>query len=575
MCERFLDFMEYVILFGALLAFYLLVVVQGKYSEYKLKKYFRSRLEKEYGSLNDAEYSNERMMAATGMYEWHAKERFSIDNITWNDIDGDRLYKSINKCYSSAGDEYLYYRMRTPVLTGQTDVFTKNEEIYRYLQENKEERIRFQLLFASLGRTGKFSLYRYLEYLCDLPMKKAIAFIWPWLFMIVSIIMLFININAGLIALAFIIVYQNLTYMKKKKNIEPYLVSFQYILRMLDTSEKVAKAVPEIWKEEGEELKLLRKELKSISGSNIWFVASDYSANAATDIVSGILMFVKMLTHVDLFIFYRMLGQVSSHTEEIDRINSILGKMETDITISSFRAALPYYAVPVFAEGGMKIEEAIHPLIQEPVANSFEIRKGMLLTGSNASGKSTFLKTVAICALLAQTVQTVPAREYVAERYRIFSSMSLRDDLVSGESYYMVEIRSIKRILEAVQEDGAKVLCFVDEVLRGTNTVERIAAASEIMRSFSGENMLCFAATHDIELTQLLSDVYENYHFEEEIENNDILFPYKLLKGPANTRNAIKLLSLMGYPETLIENAEWMAGCFIQEGEWRNKENRA
>lgn len=566
--------MEYLILFGALLAFYLFVVIQGKYSEGKLKKYFISRLKKEYGSLNDAEYSNERMMAVSGMYEWHAEERFSVDDITWNDIDGDRLYKCINRCYSSAGDEYLYYRMRTPILNEQTETFRKNEEIYRFLQDNEEERIRFQLLFAALGRTGKFSLYRYLEYLCKLPVKKAVVFIWPWIFMVVSVILLFVNIHVGLAALVFIIVYQNMTYMKKKKDIEPYLISFQYILRMLDTSEKVAKEVPEVWKEEGEELKKLRKQLKEISGTNIFFVSSDYSANAATDIVSGILMFVKMLTHLDLFLFYRMLGQVASHTEEIDRINSILGKMETDITISSFRIALPYYTVPVFIQDGMKIEDGIHPLIQEPVANSFEIKKGMLLTGSNASGKSTFLKTVAICALLAQTLQTVPAKEYVAERYRIFSSMSLRDDLESGESYYMVEIRAIKRILEAEREDGAKVLCFVDEVLRGTNTVERIAAASEIMRSFSGENILCFAATHDIELTQLLSDVYENYHFEEEIKNNDILFPYKLLKGPANTRNAIKLLSLMGYPETLIENAEWMAGCFMQEGEWRNKENR-
>lgn len=566
--------MEYLILFGALIAFYLFVVIQGKFSEKKIKKYFITRLKKEYNRLNDAEYSSERMKAATGMYEWHKGESFNIDDITWNDIDGDRLYKSINHCYSSAGDEYFYYRMRTPVLTENLEDFRKNEEIYAYMKEHEEERIKFQLLFAGMGRTGKFSLYRYLEYLCELPGKKAIVFIWPWILTILGIIMLFINVHVGLVILAFIIIYQNVTYMKKKKDIEPYLVSFQYILRMLDASEKIAKIVPDIWKTEGEELKTLRKSLKDISGLNIWFVSSDYSANAATDIVSGILMFFKMLTHVDLFIFYRMLGTVSTHTAEIDRINMLLGKMETDITISAFREALDYYAVPVFTDKGMEIEEAIHPLISEPVANSFEISKGMLLTGSNASGKSTFLKTVAICALLAQTIQTVPARKYMAERYRIFSSMSLRDDLESGESYYMVEIRSIKRILEAVEEDSVKVLCFVDEVLRGTNTVERIAAASEIMRSFSGENMLCFAATHDIELTQLLADVYDNYHFEEEIQNNDILFPYKLLKGPANTRNAIKLLSMMGYPDSLIENAEWMAGCFMQEGEWRNKENR-
>ncbi|MBQ7766768.1 MAG: hypothetical protein IJ397_07995 [Lachnospiraceae bacterium] len=566
--------MEYVILFGALLIFYVFVVIQGTLNERKIRKHFIARLKKEYNKLNNAEFSNERMQSISGMYEWHQGEQFTIDDITWNDIDGDRLYRSINHCYSSAGDEYLYYRMRTPILSENKDEFQKNEAVYAYMREHEEERIAFQLLFAKMGRTGKFSLYRYLQYLCELPGKKAIVFVIPWIILVLGIVLLFVNTYIGLGILVCILSYMILSYMKKKKDIEPYLVSFEYILRMLITAEKVAKSVPEVWKEEGMELKELRKTLRDISGLNQWFVGSDYSSNAATDIVSSLLMLVKMLTHVDLFIFYRMLGTVSNHTAEIDRINTILGKMETDITVSAFRNALPVYAVPEFDGKGMDIQEAVHPLIKEPVSNSFSLEKGMLLTGSNASGKSTFLKTVAICALLAQTIQTVPAKKYAAECYRIFSSMSLRDDLEAKESYYMAEIRSIKRILEAVSESGAKVLCFVDEVLRGTNTVERIAAASEIMRSFSGENMLCFAATHDIELTQLLADVYDNYHFEEQIENNDILFPYKLLKGPANTRNAIKLLSLMGYPDDLIANAEWMAGCFLQEGEWRNKESK-
>ena len=564
--------MEYVILFGALLVFYIFVVIQGNLNERKVQKSFIKRLKNEYGRLNDAEYSHERMMSVTGMYEWHEGEHFTVDDITWNDIDGDRLYRNINHCYSSAGDEYLYYRMRTPKLVEDEEEFRKNEAIYAYMQEHEEERIKFQLLFAKMGRTGKFSLYRYLEYLCELPRKRAIVFIIPWIILVLGILLLFVNIYVGLFVLIVMMSYLILTYLKRKKDIEPYLVSFEYILRMLLTAEKVAKNVPDVWKEEGAELKELRKTLKDISGLNQWFVGTDFSANAATDILSGILVIVKMLTHVDLFVFYRMLGTVASHTEEIDRMNSILGKMEADITISAFRNTLPYFAVPQFTDKSMKIEDAIHPLIKEPVANSFRLERGMLLTGSNASGKSTFLKTVAICALLAQTIQTVPAREYVAERYRLYSSMSLRDDLEAKESYYMAEIRSIKRIIEAVSKEGVKVLCFVDEVLRGTNTVERIAAASEIMRSFSGGNMLCFAATHDIELTQLLVDVYDNYHFEEQIENNDILFPYKLLKGPANTRNAIKLLGMMGYPDELIENAEWMAGCFLQEGEWRNKE---
>ena len=172
-------------------------------------------------------------------------------------------------------------------------------------------------------------------------------------------------------------------------------------------------------------------------------------------------------------------------------------------------------------------------------------------------------------ALLAQTVHTCAAASYKAPFYRMYSSMSLRDDLAGGDSYYMVEIKSIKRILDQVsQEEGRPVLCFVDEVLRGTNTVERIAASTQIMKKLAEGHALCFAATHDVELTKLLEREYDNFHFEERIEENDIYFPYQLMKGPASTRNAIALLKMLQYDESSTTAAEAMAERFLREGNW-------
>ena len=211
-----------------------------------------------------------------------------------------------------------------------------------------------------------------------------------------------------------------------------------------------------------------------------------------------------------------------------------------------------------------------HPLLQEAVANDLNAKKGVLLTGSNASGKSTFLRAVAVNALLSQTVHTCAAASYEAPFYRIYSSMSLRDDLAGGDSYYMVEIKSIKRIIDHVgQKNERPVLCFVDEVLRGTNTVERIAASTQIMKKLAAGSALCFAATHDIELTKLLRQEYDNYHFEERIEEDDIFFPYLLMEGPASTRNAIALLRMLQYDEDITDEAEAMAERFLKEGNWR------
>ena len=98
--------------------------------------------------------------------------------------------------------------------------------------------------------------------------------------------------------------------------------------------------------------------------------------------------------------------------------------------------------------------------------------------------------------------------------------------------------------------------------------MERIAASSRILRSLTGGDVLCFAATHDIELTHLLEDVYDNYHFEETIKNGDISFNYLLKEGRAQSRNAIRLLEVMGYEEQVIREAEALAERFLETGEW-------
>ena len=207
----------------------------------------------------------------------------------------------------------------------------------------------------------------------------------------------------------------------------------------------------------------------------------------------------------------------------------------------------------------------MHP---RPVLNSIDAKRPVLLTGSNASGKSTFLKAAALCAILAQTIGFCPAEGYRGVHYRIRSSMALRDSLLNGESYFMVEIRSLKRIADLSSDGGRKVLCFVDEVLRGTNTTERIAASTEILRTLAKRGVLCFAATHDIELTRLLEDQYDNYHFEEELKDGDVVFSYELHPGRATTRNAIRLLESIGFDQEVTRRAAKRAEEFEKTGKW-------
>ncbi|MDR0949198.1 MAG: DNA mismatch repair protein MutS, partial [Lachnospiraceae bacterium] len=265
---------------------------------------------------------------------------------------------------------------------------------------------------------------------------------------------------------------------------------------------------------------------------------------------------------------------LTGHRQDVDLLAGGFGRLEASISIASYRATLgDEWCVPQFHERTqIHVTDLYHPLLQNPVKNTIYTDGGVLLTGSNASGKSTFLKTVALEILLAQTIHTATATSYQAPFVRLLTSMSLRDDLTSGDSYYMAEIKSLKRILDAKKIPGEPVVCLIDEVLRGTNTVERIAASVEILKSLTDGAGICFAATHDIELTRLLQGKYVNYHFEEIIKEGDISFPYLLQKGSASTRNAILLLEIMGYPNEIITEAQELAHTFLQTGKWTSME---
>ena len=145
--------------------------------------------------------------------------------------------------------------------------------------------------------------------------------------------------------------------------------------------------------------------------------------------------------------------------------------------------------------------------------------------------------------------------------------MALRDDISSGESYFIVEIRSLKRILDESRKKEP-LLCVIDEVLRGTNTIERIAASSQILNALRGNWLLSFAATHDIELSYILDEIYTNYHFEEEVREHEVVFNYLLQPGRATTRNAIRLLDMLGYDPKLVKNAGNAAADFERTGVW-------
>lgn len=116
--------------------------------------------------------------------------------------------------------------------------------------------------------------------------------------------------------------------------------------------------------------------------------------------------------------------------------------------------------------------------------------------------------------------------------------------------------------------DGVRIVCFIDEILKGTNTIERVAASSSVLKYLNSKNCIVITASHDIELTEIMRNLYDNYHFKEEITDEGVVFDYKLLNGHATTKNAIHLLKFMGYDKEIVDDASELSEEYISTRKW-------
>lgn len=528
------------------------------------------KLESSWGKPSTRKITDDEMKVISHYYEDSIENSGAdsgyIDDITWNDLDMDRIYKKMNIANSSVGQESLYKMLRIP---SDIKKLKETDRLASFFASDKEKRKSVQRIFCWLGFSKGVSVSDYISLLSDLkPSGNLIHYLSVILIAAAIICCIFVNPVAGIGLVIVAVSFAVISYYKLKAGVEPYFICITQIVRMVQAAHDIEKLDIEELSEYNRYFKDAEKDFSSVVKNSGILT----SGNVTGSLSEMVLDYVRMLTHIDLIKFNHMLKKLDSHEDKVYELMETLGYIEACICVASFRKQLEYWSKPALSSHGtnMSVAEVFHPLIKEPVVNSITTSKHVLVTGSNASGKSTFLKTIAINALLSQTIYTSTSKEYNAPFYRIYSSMALRDDLNAQNSYYIVEIKSLKRILDAVDKDDKRpVLCFVDEVLRGTNTVERIAASSEILKSLRYKNVLVFAATHDIELTYLLEKYYDNYHFQEEVTDDDVKFNYRLFTGPAVTRNAIKLLGVIGYNKNIIDAAESQAGYFIRSGSWK------
>lgn len=530
------------------------------------KKMIKRQIVEQYGKPIDIGDSMLNMNSVSSFFRNSSKEFSDIDDITWNDLNMNDIYKKINNTQSTAGREMLYIILRE--INSDLGTLTKRDEIIEFFRNNADERFRVQFLLAKLGvnkdlystnclynemdnEKNNIWLYRFLTILPFVFIGMMV--VWKWFLL------------GAILSLVF-----NVTYAIKKRVKKVNVDGYTYMIKIVNIANAIKKLDLGILSEHIDKIEDDLKKLDKIKKKNL-----DSNSDSLLAELNVLIEYTNLLFLRELRKYEIVKERIIKNQDNLKRVYRCVGEIDALIAVASFRDSLKYYVKPKLFESYSKEENKIefediyHPLISNPVVNSGIFNRGTLITGSNASGKSTFIKTVAINSILAQTIYTTCSKKYASSLFDIYTSMALKDDILSNESYFMVEIKSLKRIVENVNNQKP-ILCFVDEILRGTNTIERIASSCEVLKYLVSGNTICFAATHDVELTKLLEDQYDNYHFEENITDKDIEFDYKLHKRRAQSRNAIKLLEFMGYSNNIVENATNRANKFIESGKWDN-----
>ena len=252
---------------------------------------------------------------------------------------------------------------------------------------------------------------------------------------------------------------------------------------------------------------------------------------------------------------------LSDKKEDIAHIFRFVGILDVLCSIAILREQLPYWCHPASVSGkGLHTQGIYHPLIKECVANDLSLSdKSALITGSNMSGKTSFIRTIATNLITAKALNTCFAHRYEMDlSFQLYSVIHTEDDLLEGKSYFFKEAENVKNALKR-GEYGHCMLIF-DELFKGTNTTERIAINAATFSKLADAENIVLASTHDLELAEILKDKYDLYHFCETVADNKLSFDYTLKPGVVKEGNAIRILELCDYPEDVINIARNIAG---------------
>ena len=477
-----------------------------------------------------------------------------VNRQTMNDIDFLDLFSFIDRTTSKIGQQFLFNQILHP--TNDQKSLQRLNDRAQLFENDKLLREQVQTDLIGLSGTDAYYVSSLLE---ERLMEKQ-----SWFYLLyINLAVTFFSICLSFlypVALIFLILPITINMFVSywnKSNIFFFLRSFPQLSALINVSERMSD---KDLHHDIEEVRTSISALKPFQWKMAFLTPSSDGTikDELNQVATYLLELLKGFFLLEVLTFFQLIKELESKRNSIRVLFDYVGNIDAALSVASLRAGghktcLPEFTPPMKE---MQAKKMYHPLIKNCVKNDLKIKdKSILITGSNMSGKTTFLRTVAINSLLAQTIYTVFADEFQSPMLRQFSSIRIDDNLLEGKSYYYEEVSTIGSLIGEVNSSFQN-LFLLDEVFKGTNTIERIAAAKAALSYLNQGPNLVIVSTHDLELPGMLQHQFDLYHFSESIENDRLHFDHKIKQGPLLSGNAIRILQLSNYPDQVINEAK-------------------
>ncbi|MFK5957995.1 MAG: DNA mismatch repair protein MutS [Lutibacter sp.] len=524
------------------------------YSNYARKKRF-SKLEKWFaegwGKPKKNDYFNFYVIGKYFKNNEHKNKAFHIiTQKVKTDLDIDDLFKFIDRTSSKIGQQYLYFKLRT---IGSIESLLKFDSLSNLFLNNETLRLKSQLILSKINSENSYDLEKLIT---DKPIEKPTYLKFIYASSLTSVLLIILTFFNPLFSLLLLLVFfiNTVFHYKNKENVTYYTNAVYQLSKALKISKELSSNNK--IKQHFSDLTFIKKVSK-IQTKTEFIAFEKQLSNEYALFFWFIIELIKIQFMVEYILFFSFIDSITKEKESIEKMFCFIGEIDSAISVASLKAGENEICSPSFTKEKQLISNEIyHPLIDNCIANNINLTNtSMLLTGSNMSGKTTFIRTIAVNSILAQTLNICFAKQYAAPFFKVYSSIRITDNLLKNTSYYLEEVLTVKELVDAAKNEE-NCLFVLDEIFKGTNTIERISGGKAILSYLNKKNHIALVSTHDIELTDLLvKENYELFHFSELIENEELCFDHKLKSGKLKTRNAIKILELYKYPSEIIIDA--------------------